>query len=205
MNDRQNRPDTESGFWPPRDKGESVPGAGVFAMRIFIASLSCAFFSLIALYFVLRAQAPEWPPPDAPPLPVSLWVSTALILACSVSIQLALGSVRADEHRQARIGLVVTFVLGVLFMVSQARGWHALRGLHDIDHVRPFVITFFLLTGLHALHMVGGLFLQAFVTLRAFQGRYWSLYHPGVRYSAMYWHFLDAMWILLFVVLVLGS
>ena len=76
---------------------------------------------------------------------------------------------------------------------------------HEIPKVKMFTATFYILTGLHALHVFGGLVLQAVVTTKGLLGRYWSYHHPGVLYSAMYWHFLDGMWLVLFGVLWLGS
>jgi cytochrome c oxidase subunit 3 len=66
-----------------------------------------------------------------------------------------------------------------------------------------YAFTFFILTGLHAAHVVGGVGLLAVVLARSLRGRYGSGRYDGVTYAAMYWHFLDAIWLLLFAVLVL--
>jgi heme/copper-type cytochrome/quinol oxidase subunit 3 len=65
------------------------------------------------------------------------------------------------------------------------------------------MFTFYLLTGLHALHVIGGMVLLGAVTAKAFAGRYSATYHPGVTYAAMYWHFLDVVWLVMFVLIFL--
>jgi cytochrome c oxidase subunit 3 len=76
-------------------------------------------------------------------------------------------------------------------------------------HVTPsanlYGFTFYMLTGLHAAHVIGGLALLAIVTVRAFCGRYSANAHAGVLYSTMYWHFLDGVWLVMFAVMLLGS
>ncbi|MCZ6542722.1 MAG: cytochrome c oxidase subunit 3, partial [Planctomycetota bacterium] len=77
----------------------------------------------------------------------------------------------------------------------------------SLDEVqKAFVLTgFYVLTGVHALHVIGGLIPLAAVTIRSFRNRYSSTDHAAVRYCAMYWHFLDGVWIVLFATLMLGT
>ena len=191
--------------WPPIEKGDSLPGAGPLAMRIFIASLVMPFVACILGYLSLRGQADVWPPAGAPELPPILWVSTALILITGALVHWAMVSVRNDREGQTRIALALVLVFGTAFMLCQMSAWADLVEAHEIPKVKMFTATFYILTGLHALHVFGGLVLQAVVTTKGLLGRYWSYHHPGVLYSAMYWHFLDGMWLVLFGVLWLGS
>ena len=66
-----------------------------------------------------------------------------------------------------------------------------------------YMFTFYVLTALHALHILGGLIFLATVTAKSFAGRYSPDYHPGVTYAAMYWHFLDVVWLIMFVLIFL--
>jgi len=96
-------------------------------------------------------------------------------------------------------------ILGSLFLANQAANWSAVAQVivPPASRARIFLAVFYVLTGTHALHVIGGLVLLAVVTYKAFRGDYTSVYHPGVRYSAMYWHFLDAVWLIMFTLLFL--
>lgn len=180
--------------------------AGTFGMLLFLLALSVLFASTIAGYLYLRALQPAWPPPGSPPPPMAgLWLSTLLILLASLSIEWARRSVRWDRRPQLRAGLILTMILGSVFLANQARNWSAVARVFvpPGSRAKVFLAVFYVLTGIHALHVIGGLVLLAVVTCKAFRGDYTSVYHPGVRYSAMYWHFLDAVWLIMFTVLFL--
>lgn len=195
------------------------PGVGTLGMWIFIASLSTLFAASLVGYLVVRSRALVWPPPDMPRLPAGLWVSTAVILLCSASIHWALSSIRRDRHGMLIGALLITLLLGLVFLVSQAVNWawlislnatisHAMEAAADASDAAAragplYLFTFYVLTALHGLHVIGGMGLLLAVTARAFSGRYSSAYHPGVKYAAMYWHFLDAVWLVMFVLLFL--
>jgi len=95
-----------------------------------------------------------------------------------------------------------TLGLAFLFLGVQAWNWWGLISLRLTASSNLYGFTFFMLTGLHAAHVVGGVVLLSIVFARARAGRYGSGHHPGVTYAAMYWHFLDAIWLLLFAVMV---
>ncbi len=192
-----------------RSQPDDSPGSismGTLGMILFLMALTMLFGSTIFGYLYLRSQFDTWPPPQSPPLPGGLWLSTVLILATSVTIQWALHSVRWERPRALRIALVATGILGVLFLVSQAVNWYPLMQvvLPPGHKALVFTSTFYMLTGTHALHVIGGLIVLAVVTFKAYRGAYSSAYHPGVRYSAMYWHFLDAVWLIMFALLYLS-
>lgn len=183
--------------------------AGTFGMILFLIALSMIFGATILAYFYLRSDSPTWPPPDSPALPRGLWLSTGIVLLLSVTVQWALRSVRWDRQGALRAALLVTAALATGFLVNQALNWQAVRAVW-LETVPPestaqtYTALFYVLTGTHALHVVGGLIVLAVVIWKAFRGEYSSVYHPGVRYSVMYWHFLDAVWLILFAVLWLG-
>ncbi len=193
--------------WPPVAKGQSVPGAGVAALRIFLLSLVAPFVAVVLAYLLLRSKVEPWPPEGAPGFPQLLWFSTLLILLVSATSQLALKGVRKDSEPQLRWSMVSATVLAIGFFSTQIIAWSDLWSLHESTEprLRLFSNTFFILTGFHALHVILGVGLSIWVTVRSFQRRYWSYHHPGVRYHAMVWHFLDGLWIFLFVVLWFGN
>lgn len=180
-----------------------VPEAGVMAMRLFLASLSVLFAASIAAYLVVRSRAVTWPPPGMPRLPSGLWVSTAIILASSFFVQRALSAARRGGGEAIFRNLLITTVLGLAFLVSQAINWQTLIATHITAGVHLYAFTFFTLTGLHAAHVVGGIIPLVAVTMRAKRGTYSSTFHPGVYYCAAYWHFLDLVWLVMFCLLFL--
>ena len=141
-----------------------------------------------------------------------------MIIASSVTMHLALRAVRRGRQAGLRAWIVVTAVLGTAFLAAQTVNWLAYfraipsgnlpppRGLAPED-IRPapglFYFLFFMLTGVHAAHVVGGLAALAVASVNAFRGRYTAARQAGVRHCAMYWHFLDAVWLVIVVVITL--
>jgi heme/copper-type cytochrome/quinol oxidase subunit 3 len=170
-------------------------------MWVFIASLTVLFLASIAGYLVVRLRADAWPLPGMPRLPGGLIVATVVLLACSVAVHLALASARRGQTTAMARWLQATFALGALFLVLQAVTWWRLVTLDVTAGSNLYAFTFYMLTGLHGAHVIGGLVQLAFVIAKALRGRYGSGHHPGVLYAAMYWHFLDAVWVVLFLVM----
>jgi cytochrome c oxidase subunit 3 len=193
---------------PSRDNGRSAPvplRTGLLGMKLLILALSMLFAASIFGYLVIRTRAAAWPPPGVPRLPGTLWISTLIIVISSFTMQSALRAARTDRQRALRNGMVLTTLLGVAFLVSQTVNWFALVAANLTAKTNLYGFTFYMLTGLHAAHVVGGVIPLAIVTARAFQGRYSPGGHAGVAYAAVYWHFLAAVWLVLFAVLMISS
>lgn len=186
----------------PRAQSSSTARMG---MRLLLASLSMLFGASLMGYLVSRSRAAVWPPPGVPSLPAGLWFSTVLILAGSFTVYLALDGIRHGRARAARIGLVLTLVLGLAFLASQTVNWFALVAAHFTMRTTLYGFMFYLLTGLHAAHVVGGLIPLGLTAVRARQGRYTAESHAGIEYVSMYWHFLAVVWLILFGALLLTS
>ena len=187
---------------PREARDGAIPGAGVLGMWIFLATLAVLFLAAIVGYLVVRLKATDWPPPGMPRLPGGLWLATIVLLAASVTIHRALRMMRLGERTASTRSLAATLLLGVTFLAVQSWNWWGLIRLHLTAASNLYAFTFFMLTGLHASHVIGGIVLLAVVLARSSLGRYGSGHHPGVTYAAMYWHFLDAVWLLLFAVMV---
>ena len=184
------------------DRAAAAPLAmGRLGMKILVLALSMLFAASILGYLVIRFRAPAWPPPGVPRLPGTLWISTLIIVISSFTMQAAVRAVRADRQRALRTGMALTMLLGVAFLVSQTLNWFALVAANLTARTNLYGFTFFMLTGLHAAHVVGGIIPLAVVTARAFRGRYSSAFRPGVEYCAIYWHFLAVVWVVLFALL----
>ena len=190
---------------PAGDTQGGVPGAGLFGTYLLVVSLAMLFAASMVGYLVIRGTHLPWPPPGFPVLPRSLWLSTLVIVLSSVAIQRALGAVRQGNHAGVTRWLASTFVLGLLFLGLQTAAWWQIVAqiASPSQNAGPYLKLFYVLTGLHAAHVVGGLIPLGIVTRRAAAGRYGPNDHSGVRCSAVYWHFLDAVWCALFVVVYL--
>lgn len=194
----------------PGDAGgtreREVPIAtGRLGMAVLLASLTMLFAAGVVGYLVIRARAEAWPPPGVPSLPGGLWLSTVLILLSSATLHWAVDGIRHDDRRALRMGLTATAVLGLAFLASQTLSWFALVAAEGRPQANLYAFTFFVLTVLHALHVVGGLVPLGLVTARAWRGAYTRERHAGVEYTAIYWHYLGGVWLVLFAVLQLGS
>lgn len=187
----------------PPERWDSVPGAGRLGMFFFIASLSMLFAASLIGYLAVRLKHESWPPEGMPRLPAGLWFSTLVIVLSSIAIQRALRRIRAGDTAGLQKWLWITNGLGYLFLINQTVNWTQLILARVTMSVNLYAFTFFMLTGLHALHVLGGLIELGIVTRKAHRGIYTSTYHPGVEYSAIYWHFLDVVWIIMFTLLVI--
>ncbi len=187
----------------PRQVREgTIPGAGVLGMWVFLATLTVLFVASIVGYLVVRLKATDWPPPGMPRLPAGLWLVTVVLLAGSVTIHRAHRSIRLGHSKASTHWLRATLALAFVFLFVQSWNWWGLIRLHLTAASNLYAFTFFMLTGLHAAHVIGGIALLVIVLARCLRGRYGSDHHGGVTYAAMYWHFLDAIWLVLFAVMV---
>ncbi len=186
----------------PADSGTAAAERARFGMTLFLVAIGMLFLASIVGYLAVRMRAPTWPPEGSPRLPGGLWISTLLLLLSGLTMHRALGSARAGRSRALVRWLAGTTLLGAAFLVSQVLNWvHLLRVENLPAQSNLYAFTFYLLTGLHGIHVVGGLVPMALAARRAGQGRYTPDHHGGVVLLSMYWHFLDAVWLVLFAVL----
>jgi cytochrome c oxidase subunit 3 len=156
------------------------------------------FLASIAATLIIRLREGSWPPPGMPDPPRGLWISTAILLVSSVTMQWAVESARRNRSDALRVSTLATTILGVGFLVSQAANWLHWIGLDATIRSSLYAYLFYVLTGLHAAHVIGGLVPLVVVTVNAWYGRYSSAFHSGVRQCAVYWHFLGVVWLVLF-------
>lgn len=161
------------------------------------------FAGLIGAYVMVSTnRAAEWKPFD---LPVQIWISTILILFSSISYHFAKRSIDTDSIDMGRKWLFVTTVLGAAFISSQILSWLALtkRGLYM--HGNPYAGFFYILTAVHVAHVLGGIVALGSVVLRSWNAAGSEMEKAKRRNLARavgwYWHFMGALWILLFVLL----
>ncbi len=167
-------------------------------MFVFLASWAMLFASLFFSYGLVRARAASWPPPGEPPLPLVLpGLNTALAALSSAAVHDAVRSVRVQHGRRAAWALAAATVLGTLFLVLQAVVWVRLYRGGLVPSGGTYASVFYALTSFHALHVVVGLVALAWFTARAFLGIR-RLRPTPIRLWGMYWHFVAAVWLVLF-------
>ncbi len=164
----------------------------------FIAAEVMFFAGLISSYFVLRMGAAQWPPPLQPRLPVLVTgLNTLVLLGSSLAMARALHD-RADRARLAR-GLAVTAGLGVAFLLVQGYEWIQLVSYGFTMTSGAYGATFYTLIGVHGLHVIGALVWLGIVFAGVRRGRFVAPPAAGLRACGMYWHFVVALWPVLYV------
>jgi cytochrome c oxidase subunit 3 len=188
---------------PPVAHQSSRVDARLLGIYLFIGSEIMLFGSFFAAYFFARIViAPDeygtWPP-DPYELPVYLaLINTIILVTSSFSMHWALQSIKRDNRSGLIGGLTLTFLLGLTFLLIQAREYTRIGfGPGDL----AFGSTFFGLTGLHGAHVFVGLNLLFYALLRSIRGHYGPKAHDhlGVEIPGIYWHFVDVMWIVVYV------
>lgn len=177
----------------------------VTTMYLFLATDLGTFGAVFVYYVYIRVGA--WPPAELPPLLGSLVVvNTLVLLASSVTFHLGHGALERGKRRRF-VGLVgLTLLLGAVFLAGQALEYYEFvvqEGFTLASGV--YASAFFGLTGLHGLHVALGVVLIAVVFVRALQGHYGPERDTSVATVALYWHFVDAVWIALVLVLYVGA
>jgi cytochrome c oxidase subunit 3 len=187
---------------PPAAHHSSRVDARLLGMYLFIGSETMLFGSFFAAYFFARVvvgsnEYPTWPPPPYE-LPVYLaLVNTIILVTSSFTMHWALTSIKRNNRQGLIAGLSLTFMLGLTFLLIQAREYTRLGfSPHDL----AFGSTFYGLTGLHGLHVFVGLNLLLYALIRSIRGHYGPNLHDhlGVELPGIYWHFVDVMWIVVY-------
>jgi heme/copper-type cytochrome/quinol oxidase subunit 3 len=186
--------------------------ASIIGLYLFLAALGMLFFASLLLYVLLRFQIFGQASADQVRLSPLAWLSTAILLSGSFTIHLAVSSVRIEHQATFRKYLYLSMALAVLFLVVQTpcmadllRANHRLqekfqaqRSQNPTQEKVPLYGLAFCLVLLHALHVLGGIVALVWVTIKASRGKYDHEHYLGVQFAARYWHFLDAVWIIMF-------
>jgi cytochrome c oxidase subunit 3 len=185
---------------PPEAHDSSRIDRQTLGILLFIVSEIMLFGAFFASYFFLRVVvAPESWPPEPYELPVAVaGINTAILVSSSFTIHYALEAVRRGNHTGLKVGLFLTWLLGAAFLFIQVNEYvHIGFSARDLG----FGSIFYSLTGLHGAHVFAGLMLLTFATIRAFRGHFGPAAkdHLGVEVPGIYWHFVDIMWIIVFV------
>lgn len=171
-----------------------------FLLWMFMVSIIMIFASLTSAYIVRQAEG-NWLSYDLPNL---LWYSTLILVLSSATGQLAYFSAKKDNLVALKLYLGVTVILGILFLVTQVYTWGALVDNNVFFVGNPGGTFLYVIMGVHAVHLISGIIYLLIMLVRSFQYKVHSknLLHIGL--SVSYWHFLDGLWLYLFVFLLLN-
>ena len=184
------------------DTGLTNPKLGIW---LFLASEVMLFGSLFSAYALLRSGAPSWPDQSAIVSVPLATLNTVILISSSVTMVLAWAALTVKRVDRYRVFMGLTLLLGAAFLVVKAIEYSDKLALGLVPATSNFLGLYFTLTGLHALHVVGGLVVNAY--LLGPGARLWKSepdrFTNRVEVAGIYWHFVDVVWIFLFPVLYL--
>jgi cytochrome c oxidase subunit 3 len=171
-----------------------------FALWIFMASVVMIFAALTSAYMVRQADG-NWLMFE---LPGSFWITSAIILVSSGTMHWAYLAAKKDDLRATKIAISVTTVLGVAFLIGQYLAWGDMVAINVYFVGNPSGSFVYVLSGLHGMHILGGVIFLIVVLVATFRFQVHSKNLAQIEMCATYWHFLDGLWLYLFVFLLLN-
>ena len=186
----------------PGAPAPSAVSAKQLAMIVLFGTLTMLFGASVVGYLITRSQNDVWKTASMPGLPLGLVASTILLAALSVAMHVALRAVRQNRFETLQRALTVALLLGLAFVVGQAENWRSMYAAAIATDARTlYAFTFYMLTGLHAAHVIGGFVPLLVVIGKAKRREYSSSNHEGVKLCLQYWDYLGVIWSILLGVL----
>jgi cytochrome c oxidase subunit 3 len=174
-----------------------VPLRAYFTLvQLLLAAIIMFFMALTSSYIVRKGLGTDW---QQTPLPPILWFDTVILLGSSLTIHLA----RRRERAAFRPWWTLTILLGLTFLGGQLLAWKQLAAAGMFLDTNPSSSFFYLLTAAHGLHLAGGIFVLFYVVFRDWRRSRISQ-AAAADLAAIYWHFMDGLWLFLLALLTLG-
>jgi cytochrome c oxidase subunit 3 len=172
-------------------------------MWVFLAVISSLFALFISAYYMRMGHGnglvQDWAPLSEPPV---LWVNTVMLILSSVAMQWARANVMRGNLAHTRDGLIAGGLLTLAFLAGQFFAWSVIRSSSFFSPQNPAVAFFYLLTAVHGLHLLGGLFVWARTLLRMRRKDLEAIdVRMTVELCTVYWHYLLFVWLVLFALL----
>lgn len=180
---------------PPHRSTTDVSWWGMLLLCLTEGSF---FVYALMSYFYLSARKGAWPPAgiDRPTLQLPI-IMTVVLMSSSATLYWAERGIRRGARGRLMTGTAVTIVLGLLFLALQVREYSdKLR--HIVPQTHAYASTFYTTTTVHGLHVAFGLLILLFLLLRTLLGHFTAASHQPVKTMALYWHFVDIVWLLIF-------
>jgi len=171
------------------------------ALKVFLGVVTVLFILLIVAY-AGRMAYEDWRP--APQIRL-MWANTLVLFLASLGLELAQYAVRLGQQKLLMRSLLAAGLCTLLFLLGQAQAWRELGALVFFQVTNPAIAFFYLITGLHGLHLVGGLVVWSQTLIRLRRGYGLKKVQHSVELCALYWHFLLLVWIVLFGLLFTGN
>lgn len=175
-----------------------------FALWIGIVSIVMMFGAFTSAYIVRQGEG-NWLVFN---LPNTLWYTTAVLLASSASMHWAYLMAKTNNQYMLRIATTITLILGGIFLYGQVYAWGELvqaKVFFAGKEANPAGSFLYVLTGIHAVHLISGIIFLLVVFFSAFAGKIHAKNLTRIEMCATYWHFLDFLWLYLFVFLILNN
>ena len=163
-------------------------------LGVFLAVVG-SLFALVTSAYLMRMDLPDW---RTVPIPTLLWFNTGVLVLSSVTLQLAQVAARYEDRDVVIAGLLAGGVSAVTFLAGQLLAWQELRNAGYFLTANPANSFFYLITGLHGLHLLGGLVGLGRTIAKAFSGLALPQLRLSVELCTTYWHFLLLVWLILF-------
>jgi cytochrome c oxidase subunit III len=168
--------------------------ASIFALYLLLVSSAVVFLALVAAFLARRSGAADW---VTIPKPRILWANTVLLLASSVFVEVARRYLKLRDRVAFNRWWTAATALGVLFLAGQGLAWQQLRNAGLFIASSPSAAFFYVPTATHAAHVVGAVAALVYVDVQAVRFRLGPAKRTGIDVTAVFWHFLDVMWLCL--------
>jgi cytochrome c oxidase subunit 3 len=190
--------------WVEQHPADNVLGDGALSLPpvkvglgVFLAVATSLFALLISAYH-MRMMGDDW---VRLPVPKVLWLNTAVLILASVAMQRTRVAARRGQPDRVKNGMIAAGVLTFAFLAGQLWAWQQMDAAGYFLAANPAYSFFFLLTAVHGLHLLGGLWVWARTTARVLRGAEAEAIRLSVELCTVYWHYLLAVWVVLFAVL----
>ncbi len=185
-------PPRPEGGWDGPDRNERLVQRYTLGVWVGMGGILMFFAALTSAMIVRQGLSDDWRPFSLPPV---LYLSTAVLLLSSFTIERARTEMRSHRPEGLRRWVNISACLGLAFLACQLLGWQALveRGLYLASN--PANSFYYLLTAGHGLHLLGGVVALGYIWIRVRNQRAWATREAVIEASALYWHFLDVLWI----------
>ena len=190
--------------WVEQHPVENVDGEGALpvpavkvGLGVFLAVATSLFALLVTAYF-MRMKGEDW---TALAVPRLLWLNTGLLVLSSVAMQWARAAAQHGRMDGVRTGLLATGVFTFSFLAGQLWAWEQLNASGHFLTASPATAFFYLLTAVHGVHLLGGLWVWGKTTAKVWRGAAVGEIRLSVELCTVYWHFLLLVWLALFALL----
>jgi cytochrome c oxidase subunit 3 len=176
--------------------------ASLVGLLILLVSTGIVFLALVVAFVARRLMGDDWIPTPKPPI---LWVNTGVLIASSVALDLARRALKARRRVNFNRWWTTATALGGVFLIGQSIAWSQLRAAGIYVATNPSSSFFYVLTAVHAAHLIGGMVALTWVDVQALRLRLGPAKRTAIDVCAIFWHFLDALWIMLMAIFYLWA